>query len=888
MAMSRIGGHKMNPIQWAQTVVDYTEQQGIVGSLLPQGAADANDRYQPQRVYASYSWSGDKSADTLISFRIKTPADRPPLNINEAGWTAKSTIVGGDWGDDWEEVAISKVGDAVENVSQEFHAPDRFRIKVSICDEHITGDIIARKITVENLRETGGILHALRIGQSNLPSLHTVRPFGIDEDIYYRAGGLIGTLSSDKTELSFSPYALLPEPIRRPKLGPTLSEAVERGLLSATASLLRERNVQNLFEFQADSICEIRSWLADGPKANGLLLTGGTAAGKTEAFLMPLLENLADDTFHPGVKGLFVYPTKSLAGDQASRFFWYLARFNRARDYPISIGILDGDIPYDRDALRELERRRELRTPFSQCPEPECGGQIMFTIDHEGSDLSVPTCDNCRTQFSWLRLHKKDVQDYWPNLLLTNPDMLHRQISGKFAWMGQGILGRLVHVCADCGKFTTATHNTLSGKRAACVCNGALGQAISTCPLVVVFDESHLYKGIFGSQVAMLIARVRRIATSCGHAPTFVGVSATIATPESFGAQLFGGSIQIIRGQEEKTNEPPTRHHLFLMPIQVTVLNAVGHILAGCFVADQVANEENRVLVFSDAKRTVYQLEASLPEFYAGLPGTVLPSEWPTASTRSHTGDHSPHERRTVEMAFDRGDLRVLLATQTLEVGVDFRNLQLEIQTGATYSYNDYIQRVGRAGRQGVPALVICILRPQVPLDYYYFEHCRELVQFSDLNLDDVPLRTDNPYLIERHVPAAVQDYLIGVEEGAKLMWRHRDAMKALADNKDEVFRYLCSVFISSQSEDVDLIKEAIDRGFGKAEAALSSATASGETTERLSEVIHLTVRSTDAGVEVESDDFSLHKGISLSGEIGEELIEEMELPESDKDEEEE
>jgi hypothetical protein len=183
---------------------------------------------------------------------------------------------------------------------------------------------------------------------------------------------------------------------------------------------------------------------------------------------------------------------------------------------------------------------------------------------------------------------------------------------------------------------------------------------------------------------------------------------------------------------------------------------------------------------------------------------------------------------------------------------------------------------------------VICILRPQVPLDYYYFEHCRELVQFSDLTLDDVPLRTDNPYLIERHVPAAIQDYLIGVEEGAKLMWRHRDALKALADNKDEVFTYLCNVFISPQSEDVDLIKEAIDRGFGKAEAALSSATASGETTERLSEVIHLTVRSTDAGVEVESDDFSLHKGISLSGEIGEELIEEMELPESDNDEEQE
>lgn len=878
----------MNPIEWAQTVVDYTEQQGIVGSLLPQSAADANDRYQPQRVYASYSWSGDKSADTLVCFKIRAPADRPPLNINEAGWEANSTIVGGNWGNDWEEVAIRKTGDITQSVSHEFHAPDRFRIRVSICDQHTAGDVIARTITVENLRETGGILHALRIEQSNLPSLHAVRPFGIDEDVYYRAGGLIGTLSPDKRELLFSPFALLPEPIRRPKLGPTLNEAVKEGLISTTATLLRKRNVSNLFQFQADSISEIRRWLTEGPKATGILLTGGTAAGKTEAFLMPLLEDLADDSFNPGVKGLFVYPTKSLAGDQASRFFWYLARFNSGRKFPVSIGILDGDLPWDRDALSELERRGELRTPFSLCPEAECGGQIMFTIDRLGKALNAPTCETCGSRFPWLRLHKKEIRDYWPNLLLTNPDMLHRQISEKFGWMAQGILGRSVHVCSQCGKFTTATHNTLTGKRAACACGEAIGPAISTCPSLIVFDESHLYKGVFGSQVAMLISRVRRISNSTGHTPTFVGVSATISSPEEFGAQLFGGPVMIIRGQEERTNETPTRHHLFLMPIQVTVLNAVGHILAGMFVADEVANETNRILVFSDSKRTVYQLEASLPEFYAGLPGAILPSDWPTAATRSHTGDHSPNERRTVETAFDQGALRVLLATQTLEVGVDFRNLQLEIQTGATYSYNDYIQRVGRAGRQGVPALVICILRPQVPLDYYYFEHCRELVQFSDLTLDDVPLRTDNPYLVERHVPAAIQDYLIGAEDGARLMWRYRDAVKTLADKKDEVTAYLGSVFIAPQAEDVDLIKAAIDRGVSKTEAVLSSATASGETAERLSEVIHLTVRSTDAAVEIESDDFFHHKGISLSGEIGEELIEEMELPESDNDEEDE
>ena len=874
----------MEPILWAHTVIDYAERQGIVGSILPQGAVDADDRYQPQRVYATYGWSGDKSADTLISFKTKIARDRPHLDLLEERWSISSQISRGSWNEEWEEVTISRPGGTPEHVSHEFHAPDRCRVRISILDEATSGGFFIRQIVIENLREVGGILHAVRIKQSNLPSLHAVRPYGIDEDIYYRAGGLIGVLDTKQQELLFSPWALLPEPIRRPKTGPSLEQARKDGIVSQTVSLLKQRGVETLYQFQADGIMEIRRWLKDGPKQAGLLLTGGTAAGKTEAFLMPLLEDLCKDCFNPGVKGLFVYPMKALAADQARRFFWYLTRFNRGREHPISIGILDADTPFDQSALSDAENRCELRTPFSECPEPECGEQLMFTVDQHAASLDVPTCCGCGTRFPWLRLHRKAIQDYWPHFLLTNPDMFHRQISGAFAWSNQSMLGREVHACESCGRFTSTTHKSLAGKKTDCFCKRPLSTPISVCPSLIVFDESHLYKGVFGSQVAMLVARSRQIAHRYRHQPTFIGVSATIASPEQFGKQLFGGSVQVIQGQEENVAGESTRYHLFVMPIQVTVLNAVGHILAGCFVADQQSAENNRVLVFSDAKRTVYQLEASLPEFYSSLRGSALPADWATPSTRSHKGDHSREERRTVEAAFDHGKLRVLLATQTLEVGVDFRNLQLEIQTGATYSYNDYIQRVGRAGRQGVAALVICILRPQVPLDYYYFEHCRELVQFSEATLDEVPLRTDNPFLIERHVPAAVQDYLIGAEKGARLTWFQRDAAKILDEKKDEVLNYLREVFIATHSEDIDLINDALDRGLSRAVAALTLPTASGNTADRLAEVIQLTVRSTDAQVAIESDDFVLHRGISLSGEINEETVEEIELPETESE----
>lgn len=873
----------MDPIVWSRTTIDYLERMGVVGSLLPRGASDASDRYQPNRVFANYAWSGPQSAATLISFKIRAPEDREDVDMDREGWSVASRTALDSWGDEWEDINIVIPSGAPQNRSEEFHAVGRFRIRVEVLDELASVDTYHRRILLENLRETGGMLHAIRILQSNLPTLHQFRPYGIGEDIYYRASGLIGSLARERNELTFAPYALLPEPIRRPIAGPSLDQAIQTGLVvPPIAELLRQRGINRLWQFQADSIAEIRRSLVGGDRSNAILLTGGTAAGKTEAFLVPLLETLVEDRVHLGVKGVFVYPTKALEADQARRFFEYLARFNSGRQHPISIGVLDGDTPFDFQGLMRLEQSGELRSPFSECP--LCDSQLMLTLDSTGGRLEAPTCRGCGATFPWLRTNRKAIQNSWPHLLLTVPDMLHRQISNTFAWNNQAMLGREVHYCVSCRKYTAATHRTLSGQRQ-CSCGQTLEPPMSLCPSIIVFDEAHLLKGLFGSQVAMLIARIKQICQHRGHTPLIIGASATVAHADDFGLQLFGGAVHTITGQEEfRFDEQPTRYHLFLMPVQVTVLNAVGHILAGCFLADQQAREMNRVLIFSDSKRTVYQLEASLPEFYSTLSESILPNGSASAPTRSHTGDHSAEERRIVEIAFDRGDLRVLLATQTLEVGVDFENLQLEFQTGATYSYNDYIQRVGRAGRRGVQALVVCILRPQVPLDYYYFEHCRELVQFSPDTLDEIPLRTDNPFLVGRHTPAAIQDYLIAAEPGARLMWRPADAAQILTRNREDVVAYLTRVFVHPFSWDIDLIQSAIDHGLERTLGALGVQGTRRQTAERLGDMIELSIRATDAGVPVESEDFYDHRSISLSGELAGEEFEEAEEPEADEE----
>jgi hypothetical protein len=145
-------------------------------------------------------------------------------------------------------------------------------------------------------------------------------------------------------------------------------------------------------------------------------------------------------------------------------------------------------------------------------------------------------------------------------------------------------------------------------------------------------------------------------------------------------------------------------------------------------------------------------------------------------------------------------------------------------------------------------------------------------------------LRTDNPFLVERHVPAAIQDYLISALPGARLIWDWVGAARVLTQGRETVLQYLLQIFVKPHSWDMDLIHEAVDRGIEKTLATLMSQSESRFANEKLKELIELSVRSTDTAVAIESYDFPSHRNISLSGElIGEEY---EDLEEQDFDDE--
>lgn len=860
----------MEPVEWARTIVANLETKGVVGALLPTGVGDAADRYQPNRVFANYAWSGNPSAGTLVEFVVKPARGASAQRMAAGDWNLTASEAPAGWNAEYRLIQITIPPSGPITRTEDFVQTNQFKVRLAIEDSPIGEGTYSRRISLQNLRQTGGTLFRIRIVQENVPNLVRVRAHGVGDDIYYRAGGLVGTFDRPANRLSFQPFALLPEPIRRPLPGPSVAEAVASGVISrGIGDLATANKITTLFKFQVEAIQRIGTVLESNNPPTPLLLTGGTGAGKTEAFLFPLLSKISPDVPRVGVQGLFVYPTKALAADQCRRMFEYLAAFNRGRSHPITIGVFDGDTPSSFDEVARREAAGTLLSPFSECPAPGCGGPIRFARALDGSRLECPICSRCGVKYPWLRIDRKSIRERWPHLYLTNPDMLHRKVSDSFAFIGQTTFGRGVHHCLSCGKYTVATRKTVAAIRS-CECGMAFSPPASLTPLIAVFDEAHLFKGLFGSQVSLLIARIRKIVESCAGRTLFLGASATIASPDEFGKQLFGSPVGILRGQDElNREEAPTRFHLFILPVQVSVLNAVGHVLTGCFLADQAAGETNRVLVFSDSKRTVYQLEASLPEFYAGARGSDLPGDWATPRTRSHTGDLSREQRRVVESAFDSSELRVLLATQTLEVGVDFSNLQLELQTGATYSYNDYIQRVGRAGRKGVPALVACILRPQVPLDYYYYEHCRELVEISEETLDEIPIRADNPFLVERHAPAAIQDFIINAEANAGLMWNPAGALQEIRGPTSGLRQYLEEVFIKAHSWDADLLKDAIKAAISKVQTTLATPPGGSRVvSEILAPLIPLTLRASDLQIEIGSEDYSRHQGISLAGEM--------------------
>jgi DEAD/DEAH box helicase domain-containing protein len=388
---------------------------------------------------------------------------------------------------------------------------------------------------------------------------------------------------------------------------------------------LARQGIDRLYSHQADA------WEA-ARRGEHLIVTTGTASGKTLAFNLPVLDALAAE---PKNRALYLYPTKALAQDQARALGELAVPRVRAAIY-------DGDTPQ--------ERRRQIRK--------------------------------------------------WANLVLTNPDMLHI-----------GVLPRH-DLWAD------VLHNLR----------------------YVVVDEAHVYRGVFGSHVANVLRRLRRMARVYGSEPQFLLASATIANPGELAHSLLGVEATVV-GDDAA---PRAERTIALwnpelidaeLGIRASALGDASRLMA------ELVQRDLRTICFAKSRKAaelIHRMTADRVD--AATAKRLAP----------YRAGYTPQQRRDIERRLVEGELLGVAATDALELGIDIGLLDCAISVGFPGTVASLRQQWGRAGRRGHGLAVL--VASEDALDQYFM---REPETLLGRRVEAAILDHANPRVLDGHVAAA-------------------------------------------------------------------------------------------------------------------------------------
>ncbi|MGJ9381624.1 DEAD/DEAH box helicase [Salipaludibacillus sp. CF4.18] len=229
----------------------------------------------------------------------------------------------------------------------------------------------------------------------------------------------------------------------------------------------------------------------------------------------------------------------------------------------------------------------------------------------------------------------------------------------------------------------------------------------------VVIDELHTYRGVFGSHVANVIRRLKRICAYYGSKPTFICTSATIANPKELSSELIGEPVQLIdnngapKGKKNFVfyNPPIVHKQLNIRKNSTKVVNEI---------ASKFLKEKIQTIVFARSRVRVEIILSHLQE--------LVKHEINKQSIRGYRGGYLPKQRREIERSLRSGDTIGVVSTNALELGVDIGQLQVCVMNGYPGSIASSWQQAGRAGRRQDESLVIMVATSS-PLDQYLFQH---------------------------------------------------------------------------------------------------------------------------------------------------------------------
>jgi DEAD/DEAH box helicase domain-containing protein len=407
---------------------------------------------------------------------------------------------------------------------------------------------------------------------------------------------------------------------------------VPTGLHLQLADALAAQGIKRLWTHQAEC------WDA-AERGEHIMVTTGTASGKSLCFNLPVLDGLLRD---PHARAIYLYPTKALAQDQLRRLRLLAGR-------QVEVATYDGDTP---SAARHTARQKA-------------------------------------------------------RVLLTNPDMIHLSLLPRHE------------------RWDDFFYNLR----------------------YVVIDEAHTYRGVFGSNVANVLRRLRRVASFYGAEPRFILASATIRNAREHAYHLTGLEVSHISGDGAPVG---ARKIVFWQPplveeglnLRRSTTGEAAELLA------ELVRNHIRSICFTKSRRTaelIYQQTVDrLRETDPGLAKRLSP----------YRAGYTPEQRRSIETLLFSGDLLAVVSTSALELGIDIGALDAAITVGYPGTMASLWQQWGRAGRGKGESLGIFVAGNDA-LEQFFVKHPDRLLERE---VEAATVDFTNPFIHLGHLAAAAYE----------------------------------------------------------------------------------------------------------------------------------
>ncbi len=341
--------------------------------------------------------------------------------------------------------------------------------------------------------------------------------------------------------------------------------------------------------------------------------------------------------------------------------------------------------------------------------------ELNGLIEDMGSDLCAYTYDGDTPQDARRAIRQR------ANIVLTNPDMLHT--------------GILPHHTKWVKLFENLRY--------------------------IVVDELHYYRGVYGSHLANIMRRLKRLCEFYGSKPQFVACSATIANPKELAETLMESPFGLI-----DQNGAPAGEKVFICYNPPVVNRQLGirrsYINESRRIAQELLDHHQQTLVFANNRLATELLVTYLKD-------ACDKGRLPTESVRGYRGGYLPRERREIEQRLRSGDIRAVVATNALELGIDVGSLDAVVMAGYPGTIASTWQRAGRAGRRNTGSLAVMVAS-SAPVDQYVVEHPEYLF---DRSPEHAYVNPDNLEILLNHLKCAVFELPLRAGESGEKFGPH-------------------------------------------------------------------------------------------------------------------